>query len=209
MGGELCWFVKLVSGSAPVLKKIHGAAREARSSSVHQSPMDSLLSSFQGPPGGQLKLAATAQLGLCIIASTWVADTAGAVAILGILSVVLSNLELLQLFLYVNPATILLDIIQLTMQGSKWWTLLKVIEILVKAGATYFAYNLWQQEASGGEQAGYQAFGGTPTRHARSDPFQAYHPPQSQHSAEPTASSQQQGPASPPPPPPPPPQPHV
>lgn len=62
-----------------------------------QSPMDSLLSSFQGPPGGQLKLAATAQLGLCIIASTWVADTAGAVAILGILSVVLSNLELLQL----------------------------------------------------------------------------------------------------------------
>lgn len=62
---------------------------------------------------------------------------------------------------------------------------------------------------AGGEQAGYQAFGGTPTRHARSDPFQAYHPPQSQHSAEPTASSQQQGPASPPPPPPPPPQPHV
>ena len=59
--------------------------------------MDSLLSSFQGPPGGQLKLAATAQLGLCIMGSAWLADTAGAVAMLGILSVVLSNLELLQL----------------------------------------------------------------------------------------------------------------
>ena len=35
-------------------------------------------------------------------------------------------------FLYVNPATLLLDIIQLTMSGSKWWTLLKVVEILVK-----------------------------------------------------------------------------
>ena len=59
--------------------------------------MDSLLSSFQGPPGGQLKLAATVQLGLCLIASIWAPDTAGAIAVLGILAVVLSNLELLQL----------------------------------------------------------------------------------------------------------------
>jgi hypothetical protein len=52
---------------------------------------------FGGPPGEKLKTAATAQLTLALLTTFWVPNLSGALAVLGLLSVTLSNSEFLRL----------------------------------------------------------------------------------------------------------------
>ena len=52
---------------------------------------------FGGPPGEKLKTAATAQLTLALLTTFWVPSLSGALAVLGLLSVSLSNSEFLRL----------------------------------------------------------------------------------------------------------------
>ena len=59
--------------------------------------MDYLSNALAGPPGDKLKLATLAQLGLGLVGSYWMTDLASTVAIVGILAVVLSQVELLRL----------------------------------------------------------------------------------------------------------------
>ena len=48
---------------------------------------------FSGPPGEKLKTAATAQLTLALLTTFWVPNLSGALAVLGLLSVTLSNIR--------------------------------------------------------------------------------------------------------------------
>ncbi len=52
---------------------------------------------FAGAPGEKLKTAATAQLVLGMLLTFWTASLSGALALLGLLAVVLSNSEFLRL----------------------------------------------------------------------------------------------------------------
>ncbi|KAK9823282.1 hypothetical protein WJX72_001588 [[Myrmecia] bisecta] len=152
--------------------------------------MDAFNSVYNGPPGGKVKLCSTGALALAILATLWQPDLSAAVSVLGVLAVVLSNGELLQLFIYFNPATLVIDVLQLFLIPHKHWysfiVLLKLVEILTKAAGTWYAYELFQ--ATGGvDPAGgsYQPFNGpapgtsSPNRTARNDPFasQTYAPP--------------------------------
>ena len=59
--------------------------------------MDYISGALAGPPGDKLKLATLVQLGLGFIISFWQLDLASVVAVIGILAVVLSQVELLRL----------------------------------------------------------------------------------------------------------------
>ena len=67
-----------------------------RAKAPMQTPA-AVLDFFQGPPGGKLKVAATAQLALALLSTIWASDVSGSLAVLGILAVVTSNQELLKL----------------------------------------------------------------------------------------------------------------
>jgi hypothetical protein len=143
--------------------------------------MDYVLTQYDAVPGGRVKLAATVQLALGLVASIWHPSLGGAaVAVLGILAVVLSNEELLKIFFYLEPFSAVIDVIQLfTVQrfgGWGTWVGFTFLGICVKLAGTYFAYEL--ANTTGGDRSDYQQFGGPmPGAASRATFASTYHPP--------------------------------
>lgn len=137
-----------------------------------------VLDFFQGPPGGKLKSAATAQLLLALISTIWAPDVSGSLAVLGILAVVMSNHDLLKLYFYLTPASLLVDVLRLAVltrpTGYSILVMVQLLEMLAKVAGIYFAFDLYNLSAGvDGSSMNYQSFTAAPP--SRSDPF--YEPP--------------------------------
>lgn len=143
--------------------------------------MDTVVGFLNQPNTVKVKALSQAQLALGLIATAWEPNLAGAVAVLGILASVLGNHELLQLYTFFTPLSVVIDIFQILFMrpvGFGMWFGVIFLGIIAKVAGTYSAY--LAIIAGPDDEAGYQSFGGPGTRSQR-DPFSAgYQPPPQQ-----------------------------
>ncbi|KAF5827478.1 hypothetical protein DUNSADRAFT_605 [Dunaliella salina] len=100
-------------------------------------------------------LAAVSILTLSLVCSTWHSDMSGSIALLGLLSIYMSSTELLVLFTFIAPASILIDIARLSGDqdhvhaGYGWLLFFSVLEMLTKLVGAGFSYSLYRSISSG------------------------------------------------------------
>lgn len=133
-----------------------------------------------------MALAAISTLSIALLSSIWTPDVSGSLAVLGLLSVYLASQEFLVLYLVFTPASIIVDIIRLSMVnkgmgGRAWLIFFAILEMVCKGAGTVFAWSLHRSVTTG--EGTYQPMNhpstAAPATYARvEDPFQAaYAPP--------------------------------
>uniref|UniRef100_A0A7S3QMI6 Uncharacterized protein n=1 Tax=Dunaliella tertiolecta TaxID=3047 RepID=A0A7S3QMI6_DUNTE len=108
---------------------------------------------FQGNRATYVALAAVSILTLSLVCSTWHSDMSGSIALLGLLSIYMSSTELLVLFTFIAPASILIDMARLSgdsvHNGYGWLLFFLVLEMLAKVVGAGFSYSLYRSISSG------------------------------------------------------------
>lgn len=152
--------------------------------------MDTVVGFLNQQNSFKVKAVSQVQLALALIATAWEPNLSGAVAVLGILASVLGSHELLLLYMYFTPASIVIDVFQIIFfrpVGFGMWFGVMFLNIIAKIAGTYFAYLM--NNANPDDEAGYQSFagGGQGTRSQR-DPFSGgYQPPPTNPFVQPSA----------------------
>ncbi|KAA6425914.1 MAG: hypothetical protein FRX49_04289 [Trebouxia sp. A1-2] len=146
--------------------------------------MDTVVGFLNQQNSFKVKAVSQVQLALALIATAWEPNLSGAVAVLGILASVLGSHELLQLYMYFTPASIVIDVFQIIFfrpVGFGMWFGVMFLNIIAKM----FRAGLVTVD----DEAGYQSFagGGQGTRSQR-DPFSGgYQPPPTNPFVQPSA----------------------
>ncbi|GFR50191.1 hypothetical protein Agub_g12359 [Astrephomene gubernaculifera] len=151
---------------------------------------------FQGPRASYVALAAITTLGLALLTSIWASDVSGSTAVMGLLAVYLASTELLLLYSIFSPASVIIDIIRLSVSthgvhGRGWLVFFTICEMIAKLAGGVLAWSLHRSATVG--EVPYQAIGQANAGGAgvsavppppsyghmpSSDPFAAYQPPQ-------------------------------
>lgn len=149
---------------------------------------------FTGQRASYVALAAITTLSLALLTSIWTSDVSGSIAVLGLLSVYLASSELLLLYAVFGPASVIVDIVRLSVhfhysRGKGWLIFFTILEMAAKVAGGVLAWSLHKSAAQGevpyrplsqggsgqgGSQGGPQHMG---------DPFAAYQPPPAQPDA--------------------------
>lgn len=120
---------------------------------------------FSGTRASYVALAAISTLAIALLSSIWEADVSGSIALLGLLAVYLASSELLLLYLVFTPASLIVDIIRLSvvphyLGGRAWLIFFSILEMLCKVVGTLFAWSVHRSISSG--DGGYATVGGGP-----------------------------------------------
>lgn len=154
---------------------------------------------FQGTRASYVALAAISTLALALLTSIWEGDVSGSTAVLGLLAVYLASTELLILYIVFTPASVVVDIIRLSISahglgGRGWLIFFSILEMLAKCVGAVFAWSLHKTVTSGGDAAyaPVNAAGPADSSYQRvDDPFAtAYAPPRPDPASVPHAAAQ-------------------
>eukprot|EP01024_Parvocaulis_polyphysoides_P063933 TRINITY_DN7414_c3_g2_i1.p1 TRINITY_DN7414_c3_g2~~TRINITY_DN7414_c3_g2_i1.p1 ORF type:complete len:158 (-),score=20.00 TRINITY_DN7414_c3_g2_i1:159-632(-) len=138
---------------------------------------------FYTVEGDRLKLINKIILGLALFSSIWESDVTGSIALLGIMAVICGNLELLLAYIFLNPLSIIFDIIRLAIHANWFIIVLDILEMLMKLIGMWFAWSLWSNRDSGnyqsytGNEGGMQSVGHQGGGGGGGDPFSSYPKP--------------------------------
>jgi hypothetical protein len=130
--------------------------------------------------GDLLRTVLIAQGSLGLLSSCFIADPSVALALFGLVAIIQGHQTLVQLFIFFNAASIILDVFRLAIAehvgGFFLLVILQLAGMLCKAYVTYQCYDLFGMgggSAAGGDGSEYQPAAAGP----RHDPF--YEPPPS------------------------------
>eukprot|EP01025_Chloroclados_australasicus_P017710 TRINITY_DN19054_c0_g2_i1.p2 TRINITY_DN19054_c0_g2~~TRINITY_DN19054_c0_g2_i1.p2 ORF type:complete len:150 (+),score=6.08 TRINITY_DN19054_c0_g2_i1:49-498(+) len=139
---------------------------------------------FQTVEGDRFKFVNKLILGVALLTSISESDTSGVIAVLGILTVVIGNVEILGLYLILTPLSIVFDVVRLILHSNVFLILFDILEILLKLVGIYFGWSLWRFKDSGNLNTGhsYQQYQGQgqdgAVQQSSEDPFASYPKPQ-------------------------------
>ncbi|CAG9464289.1 unnamed protein product [Pedinophyceae sp. YPF-701] len=121
---------------------------------------DRMLDFFAGAPAERLKGTTKGLFAVGVLTNIWIPTADPVIALLGLVCVFLASIELLNLFLIITPASILMDIIRLAVvsrpKGFALAVLLEVVLMAIKGCATYFAISLKRSLEDGYDSGGGQ-----------------------------------------------------
>lgn len=140
---------------------------------------------FSGPRASYVVLASATTLSLALLISIWTPDLSGATSLLGLVAIFTGSVELLLLYVIFSPASVVVDVIKLSvlsssLRGRGWLIFFMVLEMLAKLVGTVFAWSM-HRSISAGEDL-YAPIAGQTVEHnfqrtGVQDPFGAYAPP--------------------------------
>ncbi|PNW70806.1 hypothetical protein CHLRE_17g734596v5 [Chlamydomonas reinhardtii] len=112
---------------------------------------------FQGPRASYVALSAITTIGLTLLTSIWIySDGVSAViALMGLLSIYLASSELLVLFTVFSSASVIIDIIRLSVsthhltRGRGWLLFFAILEMLCKVAGAVLAWSLHRSSTQG------------------------------------------------------------
>lgn len=111
---------------------------------------------WDNPTASTFNILAVAHLGFAVFTSIFDADVSAAIAVMGIVAVLSANVPLLLLYLVFSPASILVDIIRMSIAPLEhkgafgFFVFLKILEWLAKGGAVFFGYKVYSAASTAG-----------------------------------------------------------